>query len=355
MSTEPALDPDRVGKYVITAWGYKQGEAVTLMVHLGHRLGLYQALDGAGPVTAAELAESTGLHERWLLEWLRSQAAARLMLSEDGETFLLEPEAAAVLARSESPTFAAGAFAVLRTPEVVDGIADAFLTGLGLDYDGLGDQSAEHTEGILGPMTQALLLPTIVPALEGIVEKLTVGARVIDVGCGGGMVIDLLAQKFPASTFAGYDPSEGAIALATERLKDHSNVELHLAGGEDLPPTGDVDLIITFDCIHDMPRPDLTMAAIRQAIGDDGTWLIKDIKSSPRWVDNLKNPMLAMMYATSVGSCLQAAMAAPDAVGLGTMGFNPKMAKQMTAEAGFTRFSMHDFDDPTNLYYEVRP
>ena len=355
MSEQKEFDQKLIGKYTMAAWGYKQGEMVSLMIHLGHRLGLYKAMDGAGEVTSTDLANITGLHERWLREWLRSQAAAQLLKSTDGEVFLLEPEAALLLAREDSSKFAAGAFAVVRPKEVIDGIINSFKTGLGLDYDGLGAESAQHVEGMLGPMTKALLLPKIIPSLPGVAEKLESGARVVDIGCGGGMVIDMLAEAFPASTYVGYDPSERAIELATKRLEGRENVELLLAGGEDLPDSGNVDLVITFDCLHDMPRPDLTMKAIRGAIATDGTWLIKDIKSSAKWEDNLKNPMLAFMYATSVGSCLQSAMSEPEAFGLGTLGLNPEVAEEMVREAGFTRFDMHDFHDPTNLYYEVRP
>jgi SAM-dependent methyltransferase len=355
MSEQEEFDQKLIGKYTMAAWGYKQGEMISLMIHLGHRLGLYKALDGAGEVTSIDLANITGLHERWLREWLRSQAAAQLLKSTDGEVFLLEPEAALLLAREGSSKFAAGAFAVVRPKEVIDGIINSFKTGLGLDYDGLGAESAQHVEGMLGPMTKALLLPKIIPSLPGVAEKLESGARVVDIGCGGGMVIDMLAEAFPASTYVGYDPSERAIELATKRLEGKENVELLLAGGEDLPDSENVDLVITFDCLHDMPRPDLTMKAIRGAIATDGTWLIKDIKSSAKWEDNLKNPMLAFMYATSVGSCLQSAMSEPEAFGLGTLGLNPEVAEEMVREAGFTRFDMHDFHDPTNLYYEVRP
>ena len=188
-----SLDPKLIGKYTMATWSYKQGEMVALMIHLGHRLGLYKAMDGAGLVTPEDLASLTGLHERWLKEWLRSQAAAQLIKSEDGETFLFEPEAAEILAREDSPKFSAGAFAVVRPSEVVDGIADSFRTGLGLNYDGLGSESAQHVEGMLGPMTKALLLPTIIPNLSGVTEKLETGARVVDVGCGGGMIIQMLS------------------------------------------------------------------------------------------------------------------------------------------------------------------
>ena len=125
--------------------------------------------------------------------------------------------------------------------------------------------------------------------------------------------------------------------------------------GEDLPAEPTFDLVVTFDCVHDMTRPDLVIAAIRGAIRDDGTWLIKDIRSSPRFEDNLRNPVLALLYGFSVSACMSSALSEPDGLGLGTLGFNPVVAERMVREGGFTRFQMHDFDDPANLYYEVRP
>src|SRR3954451_968297 len=122
------LDRDKVGAFALQVWTFKQGEVVSLMIHLGDRLGLYRAMDGAGPVTAADLAGRTGLQERWVLEWLRSQAAARLVESADGEIFELTAEAAAVLAdETGSLWFAAGAFhGGVAAPDVVDRLADAF-------------------------------------------------------------------------------------------------------------------------------------------------------------------------------------------------------------------------------------
>ena len=85
-ATEMTIDRDLLSRYTLTTWGYKQGEMVGLMIHLGVRLGIYQALDGAGPVTSGDLAAATGLHERWLREWLRSQAAAELLTVVDNST-----------------------------------------------------------------------------------------------------------------------------------------------------------------------------------------------------------------------------------------------------------------------------
>ena len=113
--------------------------------------------------------------------------------------------------------------------------------------------------------------------------------------------------------------------------------------------------MLTLDCLHDMPRPDLAMAAIRRAVADDGTWLVKEIRSAPEWGQNLRNPMLAMMYSTSVASCMASAMSTPDGLGLGTLGLDPVTLEAMVTEAGFSRFTLHEVEDPTNLYYEVRP
>jgi 2-polyprenyl-3-methyl-5-hydroxy-6-metoxy-1,4-benzoquinol methylase len=288
------IDRDLLSRYTLTTWGYKQGEMVGLMIHLGVRLGIYQALDGAGPVTSGDLAAATGLHERWLREWLRSQAAAELLLTTDGETFEMEPEAALVLARVDQPTYAAAVFAGQRDPRVADGLVEAFRTGIGLTYDDQGEGSEQHTEAMLAPMARALLVSTVIPMLDGVADRLTAGARVVDVGCGTGLALELISAAFPDSTYEGYDVSERAVAAARQRFDGSDNVTIHLAGGEELPATADVDLVMTLDCLHDMPRPDLAMAAIRGGIADDGTWLVKEIKLK----DSIRSPYPPFTTAT---------------------------------------------------------
>lgn len=356
--SEAVVDPDELKRYSFSVWSFKQGEMVSLMIHIGDRLGLYAALEGAGPVTAAELAEKTGLQERWLLEWLRGQAAARLLNYHDGDRFELTPVGAAVLAdETGSLAFAAGAFSGQTPPETVDKLVDAFKTGIGLSYEDLGPNAAHRTERMLGPWTRQELVPNILPALDGVVAKLERGAVAADIGCGGGVALIAMAQAFPNSQFHGYDPSNHAIARCEEKVSELGleNVSLHVASGEQVPTTPTFDFLITFDCIHDMTRPGSVIEAIRGAMKDDGTWLIKDIRSAPNFKENMRNPLLAMFYGFSVSACMSSALSEPDGAGLGTLGFNPEVAQRMVTEAGFTRFIAHDFDDPSNLYYEVRP
>ncbi len=355
---QSTIDPDKLKRYSFAVWSYKQGEMVSLMIHIGDRLGLYKALTDAGPVTAAELAQKTSLQERWLLEWLRGQAAARLLEYHDGDRFELTAIGAAVLADEEaSLAFAAGAFTGATPPDTVDKLIDAFRTGVGLSYEDLGPNAAHRTERMLGPWTRQELVPKIIPALDEVAEKLTAGAVAADVGCGGGIALITMAQAFPNSEFHGYDPSNHAIQRCEEKVAELGlkNVKLFVAGGEELPDSPTYDFLITFDCIHDMTQPAAVISSIRQSLKPDGTWLIKDIRSQPDFKDNMRNPLLAMFYGFSVSACMSSALSEPGGAGLGTLGFNPEVAARMTREGGFTRFHEHDFRDPSNLYYEVRP
>jgi len=332
---------------------------VSGMIHLGDRLGLYQALRQAGSVTSEALAQQTGLHERWVREWLRAQAAARLVMYHGDGRFALTPEAGLVLADENSPAFAAGGFHALPQQfAVLERLPAAFKTGVGLPYDAFGPEGAAGIERFLAPWFRTFLVPLVLPALDGVVPKLQAGAKVADVGCGAGLALLEMAAAYPRSEFHGYDISQHAIARARENATRAAagNVTFHDANGDALPADASFDLVTTFDCIHDMTHPATVMRAIRRALKPDGTWLIADINAKPTFEENLeRNPMVAMMYSISVLSCLSSALSVPGGAGLGTLGFSEPLAREMTAAAGFTRFHRHHFDNPVNAYYEVRP
>ena len=358
MADTTPLDPDALAAYSFTVWSYKQGEMISVLIHIGDRLGLFTSLAGAGPVTSAELAATTGLDERLLHEWLLAMGAARLVEVHDSMAFELSDEGAAVLADEQHSTaFALGTFRGGIEPAVLDLVIDSFRTGVGITYEQQGPKAAAGLARMTGPFSRKALTSRILPALDGVDAKLQAGARVLDVGCGSGVSACLIAAAYPASTIIGYDPSAIAVANAVDHAAAQglTNVSFVCAGAADIPPSGDIDLALTFDCLHDMARPDLALAAIRGSMADDGTLLIKDIRSSGEFAKDRRNPLLALFYSFSVTSCLQSAVSEPGGLGLGTLGLHPAKARELTADAGFSRFEQHDFDDAANLYYEVRP
>jgi ubiquinone/menaquinone biosynthesis C-methylase UbiE len=167
-----------------------------------------------------------------------------------------------------------------------------------------------------------------------------------------------MAKAYPRSDFHGYDIAKIPLARASENAQQAGvkNIAFHDAGVDPLPSDASHDFITTFDCLHDMTRPDFVMKAIRKAIKNDGTWLIADVHGQPTFEQNLKdNPLAPVMYGFSVLCCMSSALSEPGGLGLGTLGLPEPVARKMTAEAGFTRFTTRDFENPINAYYEVRP
>ncbi len=352
-----APDPDALKQFSFTVWTYKMGEQVSLLIHLGDRLGLYRALHGAGPLTSHEVADRAGLDERFVREWLLGQAAARLLERHDDGRFELTEVQAAVLADEEgSLSFSLGAFRGGTSPEAIDALVESFRTGRGITYEQQGPAAAAGLARMTGPWSRLALTSVILPALDGVVAKLEAGATVVDIGCGGGVTATTIAQAFPNSRCIGYDPSSIAIDMARERAAAAGldNATFVDATAVELPAGTAADLVLCFDCLHDMPRPDQALAAIRSALADDGTVLIKDIRSTGDFERDRRNPLLAMFYGFSVTSCLQSACSEPGGMGLGTLGLYPERMEELVTAAGFASFTRHEFEDAANLYYEAR-
>jgi SAM-dependent methyltransferase len=198
----------------------------------------------------------------------------------------------------------------------------------------------------------------VLPALDGVVAKLERGAAVADVGCGAGGAVLLMAGAYPQSTFTGYDISQHALARAREKLDSSrlGNVEFHDPRNTPLPRDHSLDLVCTFDCVHDMAHPQAVIEAIHASLKPDGTWLLVDIKALDTFEENArKNPMASLMYGISVLSCMSSALSEPDGLGLGTLGLSEHAAEAMASAAGFTRFQKLAIDHSVNAFYEVRP
>ena len=361
MPSEEARPLDRdvlkqTARQVFDALG---GAMTSAMIYLGDQLGLYRALSGGEPVTSAQLAERMGLHERWVREWLYQQGAAGLLEHVGDERFALSAEAEAVLADESHPAFGAGFFSHLpQTLQVAERLPESFRSGIGLPYDAFGEHGAAGIERGLAPWFRSLLVPVALPRIEGLIDRLAAGIEVADVGCGGGVAVLELARTFPNSRFRGYDISRYALerAEANRTAAGLDNVSFHDASSDPLPEDGRFDFVTAFDCLHDMTHPEVVIRSIRAAIADEGVWLIADIKALPDYASNVaKNPMAAMMYGTSVLTCMSSALSEPGGLGLGTLGLHADLVEQLVHDAGFTGFEPLDLGHPVNAFYVVRP
>ena len=361
-----APDPDRLKFYSFSVFTQLNGAVTAGMIHLGDKLGLFGALAAAdAPITTVDLAERTGLDERWVREWAYNQAAAKLIAVDTdvatpgAETFWLTPEATAVLASPDHPAFGMGMFHRFpQTMAALEAMPESFETGVGHDYDSHGPEGAVGIERSFEPWNRHHLIPTVLPALDGVVERLETGITVADIGCGAGGAVLLMADRFPNSTFVGYDISRYALDRAEHRRKEEraENVRFVDPRDEPLPADGSVDLVTTFDCIHDMTHPQEMIGSIAEAMAPDGTWLLVDIKGRETFAENVeKNPMASLMYGISVLSCMSSALSEPGGAGLGTLGLPESRAREMATAAGLSRFRTLGVDHSVNSFYEVRP
>ena len=277
--------------YSSLVWGYRQAEAVAAMIYVGRELGLFKAMADAGPLSAEALAAKTGLHPRWLLEWMRLQAAAKILVYQPVDRFILPAQANDLLANDASRAYAADSFSGGYPPEQIAGLIESFRTGIGKTYESDGPHAVTKSEARHIKTAQNQVLPVMIPALTGVQEKLQQGARVADVGCGDGALAVALAKAFPASVIHAMDPNSHAIAHVDAQARQHSlhNLSTFVASADRMPGNDRYDLIITFDCLHDMTHPQAAIDEIFRRLEPDGTWFIKDIRSKPKFEDNQHN------------------------------------------------------------------
>ena len=352
------VDPDLLPLTILELFRIKQGEMVSALMHLGTRLGLWTALRESEPCTSAELAEAADLQERWVREWLHGMAATDLVQHDDGR-FALTPEARVALTDSDHWCYMPGVFGPPMTHREIERTAEAFRTGRGMTWAEHGDHACHMQASMTGARQESFLVPVVLAAFDGATHRLsTAGGKIVDMGCGAGVAARLLAASFPGASVIGVDPSERAVAAARADPQASSLANLAYEQGtfDDLDRFGPVDLLVTLDVLHDLPRPQEAVTAARRNLVEDGWWLVADIKALGDLESNRKIPVLPYMYAMSVFYCMSSALSEPDGAGLGTLGMFPARLEEMVKTGGFTRFRSHEVDsDPTNWYYEIRP
>lgn len=356
--TTATLDLERVGAFAQQVVGMLVGGATTAMMVVGDRTGLYAELAERGPLTPAQLATATGTAERYVREWLAQQAAVGILsFDQTAGAFAIPPEHAAVLASDDSPASLIGAAPQIsgmhrRTEQLVE----AFRTGAGIPWADQDRDTFEGTERFFRVGYRNELISKWIPALDGMQEKLTAGAHVVDVGTGHGAPLLLLAEAFPASRFVGYDVHPGSVETATRRaaeagLADRVRFAVHSA--QDYPDR-EADLIVFFDAFHDLGDPVAAAAHARRTLAPDGALVLVE----PRAADDLATtlatvPMAALGFAASTFLCTANSLAQPVGRALGALA-GERALREVLAEAGFRSIRRAAENDFT-MVIEARP
>jgi SAM-dependent methyltransferase len=325
------------------------------MVVIGEKLGLYKAL-AEEPMTSTELAAKTKTDERYVREWLASQAAGGYINydQKDG-TFSLNAEQAFTLAFEDSPAYLPGAFELaLGSLAAVPRITEAFRSSAGMGWHEHADDVFHGCEKFFRPGYAANLVNSWIPSLKGVKEKLEAGARVADIGCGKGTSTRLMARAFPNSQFFGFDYHGKSIDSAREaaRLEGVAERVTFEVSEAKRFPGKDYDFVTVFDCLHDMGDPIGAAAHVRRALADDGTWMIVEPFANDLLKDNL-NPVGRVYYSFSTLLCTPCSRSQEIGLCLGAQAGEARIREVVTS-AGFSRFQ-RTTETPFNIVYEARP
>jgi SAM-dependent methyltransferase len=355
MEVNMAVDMDKLNAFVGQFVGDLGAAVHAGMVVIGEKLGLYKALAGAS-LTSAELAAKTKTDERYIREWLASQAAGGYVsYDEKTKKFSLTEEQAFTLAQEDSPAYLPGAFQLaLGSLAAVPRIAESFRTGAGMGWNEHAEDVFHGCEKFFRPGYAANLVSSWIPSLHGVKEKLEKGASVADVGCGKGASTLLMAKAFPKSKFVGFDYHDKSIEGARETAKKEGlsdRVKFEVASAKGYPGKN-YDFVAVFDCLHDMGDPAGAAAHVRASLANDGTWMIVEPFANDNLKDNF-NPVGRVYYSFSTLLCTPCSRSQEVGLCLGAQAGEGRIREVVTS-AGFTRFRRAT-ETPFNLVYEARP
>jgi len=326
-----------------------------VMINLGHKLGLYAAMAGAGPLTSAELAKRAGCVERYVREWLNSQAAGGYVVYHPSSgTYELPPEQAYVLADNTSPVFLPPAWEVPASMwfDEQRTLAD-FRSGNGVPWGEHNDRLFCGVAAFFRNSYRGQLVQNWIPALEGVDEKLKKGAKVADIGCGYGHSTVIMAEAYPNSQFWGFDAHEDSIAAAREiavesGVDDRTTFEVGTAKGVNGQK---FDFVCFFDCLHDMGDPVGAAKQVASTLADDGVFMVVEPFAGDKVEDNL-NPVGQLYYAASTTLCCAHSLSEEVGLALGAQAGERRLAGILN-KAGFSSVR-RAFETPFNMILEAR-
>ena len=330
--------------------------AVALMTSIGHRSGLFDAMAKLPPSASAQIAQAAGLQERYVREWLGAMVTGRIVdYDPKTDTYYLPPEHAASLTRAATPNNMAMFMQYIPLLGAVeDGVVRSFREGGGVPYAAFPrfqHVMAEESSQTVG----AALVDAILPLAPGLIDALQEGIDVLDVGCGRGYALTIMAQTFPQSRFTGYDFSKEGVAAGKAHAAELGldNIQFVYKDVSLMEEHGHFGLITAFDAIHDQAKPRVVLKKIAQALRTDGVFLMQDIGASSYVHKNMAHPMGPILYTISCMHCMTVSLAL-GGEGLGAM-WGEEQAQQLLNEAGFTQVAVHRLShDIQNSYFVAR-
>jgi 2-polyprenyl-3-methyl-5-hydroxy-6-metoxy-1,4-benzoquinol methylase len=326
-----------------------------VMTNIGHKLGLYKAMAGAGAMTPAMLAEKTNTHESYVREWLNNQTAGGYV-TYDAETagYTLPDEHVPILADDDSPVFLVPALEVASSLWLdEEKITDVFRSGEGIAWSDHHHHLFCGSEALFRPGYKAHLTNSWIKSLDGVDEKLKAGAKVADVGCGHGASTIVLAQEYPDSTFYGFDSHTESIDIARQRAAEaglNGNIQFSVAKAKDFTEK-DFDLICFMDCLHDMGDPVGAAEHARKQLREDGTVMLVEPAAADAVNDNI-NPVSRLYYAASTAVCTPCSLSQEVGLALGAQAGEKRLSEVMR-EAGFGT-TRRVAETPFNIVLETR-
>lgn len=329
------------------------------LVSLGHRTGLFNYMTDGEPITVAELARRSQLNARYVREWLGGLTVSGIMEHQpESMTYRLPLEHASLLTDNGDANLAVFAQYTPLLGQVEDDVVDSFKHGKGVPYEKyhrFHEVMAEDSGQTVVPALLDAILP-LAPELTGRLES---GIRVLDLGCGRGMALMKMAERFPVSQFVGYDLSAEAITWAREQTGQRglNNVIFEIRDLSDFNVSVEkekFDLVTTFDAIHDQAYPLKLLQGIRRTLKPDGVYLAQDIHASSHHHHDREHPLGPLLYTISIMHCMSVSLA-QGGEGLGTM-WGRELARDYFTRAGFGSIEVHQLPhDIQNDYWVLRP
>jgi len=326
--------------------------SLALMLSVGHRTKLFDSMYDSTWMTSQQLADKSKLNERYVREWLGAMVTGNIVdYDPSSKSYLLSENKAKLLSREGSFNFASSMQWIPALAYVEDEIVKCFEKGGGVPYESYHRFHAVMAEES-GQTVLPALIDKILPLAPNLVDNLKKGIQVLDVGCGSGQALNLMAKNFPNSHFTGYDFSKEAIEIAKEESEKlgNKNTSFEVQDVEHFPQGKKFDLVTAFDAIHDQAAPAKVLDNIKSAVKDDGVFLMQDIGSSSQLENNKAHPLGPFLYTVSCLHCMTVSLAL-NGHGLGAM-WGKEKAIQMLNEAGFSSVNVKQLPhDPINYYY----